>query len=340
MTKLKDVAEKANVSLATASLAMSNSSLVNERTKEKIRLLAEELGYYPNINAQRLAKRKSYNICLMLNSKYFFKSSNIYYLRVIGGVIKEAGRTEYSITFSFYGDQESKNPLGRSGSGLSIKNFDGIIIFDVIERDMLELLLKKADIPVVLVDNHGNYPDVYAVDNDDFGGAYKATKYLIDIGHKKIGYIGLPETHPLGRECISGFKKALNDSSLKEFAFYDKCKLGIRSGKIGAKEILDSNQHLPSAFFCTNDFIAIGAMEEFKRHGFLIPQDFSFIGMDDMDISSEIEPSLTTVKIEMEALGQVSIRKLISIINNSYEGGIKTILNNTIIERDTCRRIN
>jgi DNA-binding LacI/PurR family transcriptional regulator len=78
MTKLKDVAEKASVSLATASLALSDSTLISIKTKQKVKKWAEKLDYYPNIYAQRLARRKNYNVCLMLNSKFFFKSSNIH----------------------------------------------------------------------------------------------------------------------------------------------------------------------------------------------------------------------------------------------------------------------
>jgi len=339
MTKLKDVAEKANVSLATASLAMSGSTLISLKTKEKVKHWAEKLDYYPNIYAQRLAKRKSYNICLMLNSENFFKSSNIYYLRVIGGIIKEAENTEYSITFAFYGDSRGEGMLGPRVGGLNIKNFDGIIIFDVIEKKILDLLISKIDVPVLLVDNHNNFPGIYAVDNDDFGGAYKATRYFIELGHKRIGYIGVDDSHPIGRECFNGFKKALAESHLEEFLVYKKSKLGIRSGRIAAEEFITNRVVLPTAFFCINDFIAIGAMEEFRRRGYKIPEDLSFIGMDDMDISSEIEPPLTTIKIEMEKLGQAGIRKLISVINKDYKGEIKTILSNDIIVRNSCRRI-
>jgi len=84
MVKLKDVAKKAEVSLATASLALNNSGLIKDKTKERVKMWAKKLNYHPNVTAQRLAKGKSYNICLLLNSNYFFTKSNIYYLHVIG----------------------------------------------------------------------------------------------------------------------------------------------------------------------------------------------------------------------------------------------------------------
>lgn len=162
---------------------------------------------------------------------------------------------------------------------------------------------------------------------------------MISLGHRNIGYIGIPDSHPLGRESWRGFKKALKENNLEEVCSYKKCKFGIRSG-IRAMDSLLEKKLLPTAFFCLNDYIAIGAMEELKNKGYEIPNDVSFIGMDDMELSSEINPPLTTVRIKMEELGRVGIKKLISIINNNYEGEIKTVIENEIVERKSCKSIN
>lgn len=339
MPKLKDVAEKANVSLATASLALNDSKLIGSKTKKKVRQWAEKLNYYPNIYARKLAKRKSYNICIMINSKYFFKSHNIspniYYLRIIGGIIKEAEATEYTVSFYFYSNNKGTK---MSGEKSNIKSMDGIMILDIIDENTLNNLRKELDVPLILIDNHKNFKNIYGVDNDDFSGAYKATKYLISLGHKNIGYIGIPDSHPLGRESWSGFKKALKENNLEDVCSYKKCQFGIRSGKRAMNYLLKGNV-LPTAFFCVNDYIAIGAIEELKIRGYKIPDDVSFVGMDDMELSSEVEPSLTTIKIKMEEIGRVGIKKLISIINNDYKGDIKTTIDNEIVERKSCKGI-
>jgi len=336
MVKLKDVAEKANVSLATASLALNDSKLINDKTKKKIKQWAEKLNYYPNMYAKRLAKRKSCNICIMINSKYFFKTSNIYYLRIIGGIIKEAEDTEYTVSFSFY---DEKKGAKISGEKSNIKSMDGIMVLDIIDENTLNNLRKELDVPIILIDNHKNFIDIYGVDNDDSGGAYKAIKYLINLGHKKIGYIGIPDTHPLGRENWNGFKKAMKENDLKEVCSFKKCKFGINSGRKAMNYLLE-DKLMPTAFYCVNDYIAIGAIEELKSKGYKVPDDVSFIGADDMELSSEIEPPLTTVKIKMEELGRVGIKKLIAIINNNYKGDIKTIIDNEIVERKSCKSIN
>jgi len=335
MVKLKDVAEKASVSLATASLALNDSKLVSNKTKKRVREWAEKLNYYPNIYARRLAKRKSYNICIMINSKYFFKTSNIYYLRIIGGIIKEAEATEYTVSFCFYEDNKGAK-ISREKS--NIKSMDGIMVLDIIDENTLNNLRKELDVPIILIDNHKNFKDIYGVDNDDFGGAYKATRYLINLGHKNIGYIGIPDSHPLGRESWYGFKKALKENNLEEVCSYKKCQFGIRSGRRAMNYLLEEKV-LPTAFFCVNDYIAIGAIEELKSKGYKVPDNISFVGMDDMELSSEIDPPLTTVRIKMEELGRVGIKKLISIINNNYEGEIKTIIDNEIVERQSCKSI-
>ena len=335
MVKLKDVAEKASVSLATASLALNDSKFISIKTKKRVREWAEKLNYYPNIYARRLAKRKSYNICIMINSKYFFKSPNIYYLRIIGGIIKEAEATEYTVSFYFY---EENKGAKISGEKSNIKSMDGIMVLDIIDENTLNNLRKELDVPIILIDNHRNFKDIYGVDNDDFGGAYKATRYLISLGHKNIGYIGIPDSHPLGRESWSGFKEALKENNLEEVCSYKKCQFGIRSGRRAMNYLLEEKL-LPTAFFCVNDYIAIGAIEELKSKGYKVPDDVSFIGMDDMELSSEIDPPLTTVRIKMEELGRVGIKKLTSIINNNYRGEIKTIVDNEIVERQSCKSI-
>jgi len=190
-----------------------------------------------------------------------------------------------------------------------------------------------------LVGNHKNFKNLYGVDNDDFGGVYKATRYLISLGHRNIGYIGIPDSHPLGRESWCGFEKALKENNLEEVCSYKKCQFGIRSGRRAMNYLLEEKL-LPTAFFCVNDYIAIGAIEELKSKGYKVPDDVSFVGMDDMELSSEIDPPLTTVRIKMEELGRVGIKKLISIINNNCRGEIKTIIDNEIVERGSCSRIN
>lgn len=332
MSKLEDVAKKAGVSLATASLALNNSELIKEDTKKRVKYWAKELNYYPNINARRLAKRKSYSINVVLNSDYFFSYSNIYYLRVLGGMIKEAESTEYSIYFSFYKEGEN---VESSVDIINSKNVDGIIIMDIINEKTLELIKNNTKASILLIDNHKSFKDMYGVDNDDFGGAHKAADYLYKLGHRKIGYIGLPEKHPLGKECWKGFNKLMNDKNIEPFSIYKECKFGIESGRKAVRNLLSKNQ-IASAFFCINDHIAIGVIEELKNRGFKIPEDISVIGMDDIELSSEIEPPLTTVKIEMEEIGRIGIKKLISIINNNYKDELKTIIPNKIIERTSC----
>ncbi len=336
MIKLIDVAQKAGVSLATASLALNDNPAINEKTREKIKYWAERLNYIPNLHAKRLAAGKNYNILIMLNSKYFFNSPNIYYLKVLGGIIRESKRTEYLISFDFFTDNNGTNQLMKKGN---FSNYDGIVVFDIISKTALNSIKKKTNVPILLIDNHTKFRNVYGVDNDDFGGAYKATKYIIKQGHKKIGYLGIPDSHPLGKECWKGFKKALKEYNLEESIFYKKCGFDISSGRMAINKLLSQKRCLPTAFFCCNDYIAIGAIEQLKKEGFKIPKDVSFIGMDDMELSSEIDPSLTTIKIMIEEIGVSGIKKIIALINNKYKGKMKTIVDNKLIIRKSCRKL-
>ena len=107
-----------------------------------------------------------------------------------------------------------------------------------------------ADIPGYCFYNHKKYSNVFSVDNDDFGGTYKAIKYLINLNHEKIGYIGLPDSHPLGLECWRGFKRAMDERNLKAHLVYKNCGLGIKSGRVAINSVLSSEKPLPTAFLC------------------------------------------------------------------------------------------
>jgi len=341
MVKLKEVAEKAKVSLATASLALNNSLLVSKKTTQIVKKCAKELGYYPNIYAQKLARQKSYNISIMINSDYFFKSPKLYYLKIISGIIQEAENTEYTISFSFFSENKNEKNIDQM-SKLNNANVDGILVLDIINIDTLNLLRKDKNIPIVLIDNHKNYDDMFGVDNDDFGGAYKAVEYFIRNGHKKIGYIGAPDSHPLGFQSWCGLKKALSDNNIDECCVYKKCNFDIKSGRKAINYILNycDKKEFPTAFFCLDDYIAIGVIEELRKNGIRVPENISIIGMDDMEISSEIEPPLSTIRINMEEMGIAGVKKLISIINSDYKGELKTIIKNKLIIRKTCAEIN
>ena len=340
MIKLKDVAEKAEVSLATASLALHDSALISKKTKQKVREWAKKLEYHPNIYAQKLAQQKSYNISIMINSDYFFQSPKLYYLRIISGIIREARNTEYTISFSFFSENKKEKNIIQI-SKLNSASVDGILVLDIISKNILDLLRNGKNIPIVLIDNHKNYDDMFSIDNDDFGGAYKAVEYFIKNGHTKIGYIGIPDSHPLGFQSWNGLKKALSDNNIEECCVYKKCNFDIKSGKKAMSFILNNynKSNFPTAFFCLDDYIAIGAIAELKKKGFRVPEDISIIGMDDMEISSEIEPPLSTIRIKMEDMGVYGVRKLISIINKNYKGELKTIIKNELIIRNTCAKI-
>lgn len=336
MVKLTDVSIKAKVSIATASLALNDSNLVSDKTKKKVKKIAKELNYSPNIHAKRLSKGKSYNLTLMINSEYFFNPSpHLFYLKVIGGMIKESENTEYTLNFSFFNQSNSKEI---SKKLKNINNFDGIMILDIINEETHKILTDNLKIPFLLVDNHMNFKNTYSVDNDDYGGAYKAIQYLIELGHRKIGYIGLSEKHPLGRECILGFNQALSDNNLEALYYFKRDDFEFNTGRIAAKQILKNKLSL-TAYYCANDYIAIGVMDEFRENKVKIPGDISIVGMDDNDLSSEVRVPLTTIKINMEKIGSVSIKKIISLINKKYIGEIKTTIPNKLIIRNSCSHL-
>ena len=138
---------------------------------------------------------------------------------------------------------------------------------------------------------------------------------------------------------MRGFKSSLTNNNIDNSIIYKDCGFGIKSGKKAINKILSMNKELPSSFFCCNDYIAIGVIEKLKSKGYRIPEDISIIGMDDMELSSEIEPPLTTIRINTEKIGIIGLRKIINLINDNHKEEVKTIIENSLIIRKSCKKI-
>jgi len=336
MVNLKDVAKKVSVSIATVSLALNNSPLVNSKTKERVKYWAKKLNYVPNVSGQRLVNRRSYNLKCFFNSKDYY-TIPINFLRVLNGIISESEKLGYSLSFTYYSTNEVNSFTEIQNKAINIKNIDGILILNDINKELLNSL-KLLNTPIIVLNNCLSFKDIYSVDNDDFGGSYKIVKHLIELGHKNICYVGLPESDPFGREAWKGFKKALAEHRIMKFYQYEEPEINITFGK-NAIEFLFKENILPTAFFCISDYIAIGVIEGLKKLGYKVPDDFSVVGIDDNEISSDIDPPLTTLRVRMERIGELGVKIIDDIINNKYKGNKHTVVGNELILRKSCKEL-
>ena len=233
-----------------------------------------------------------------------------------------------------------QGPGGKMGRLLisrsqAVENYDYNLLFSTIKLDALEskeipsiisqnkvdgLILAGADInkemiraieelkfPTVLVDNYLRSPIMDSIVSDNFNGAVEAVRYLIKMGHKKIGYAGGPNSHPSFNERYKAYKLELMENNLEINDSFIKIKndFSQEMGKKLAKEFLQEDK-LPTAIFAANDAAAFGVLKELKKRGIKIPEKAGVVGFDNVNFAEYSSPSLTTISRPINKIGKIS----------------------------------
>lgn len=304
MVTMRDVAEEAGVSKATVSHVINKTRYVSPELTQRVKETMKELGYKPNAVARSLTTRKTHTIGLIVSD-----ISNPFFSTLVRGVEDAAVENDHSLIVCNTDETLEKEKLYIDV--LIQKKMDGLIIAPTGKSDENLKLLVEDDIPFVFVDRKIQGIESDAVLSQNVEGAYKATKYLIEQGHKKIGIILGLESVNTTKERFKGYKKALGEFNLD---FDDR--LAVRansrvSGGIAATETLLSLNPRPTAIFGTNNLMTIGAMQGIKRHGLGCPKDVSLVGFDDFEWAAAFEPTLTTVLQHPYQIGSMATSKLL-----------------------------
>lgn len=329
---IKDIAKLANVSHTTVSRALNNSPLINEETKSKIKAIAEELHYVPNYSAKSLVLDKSYTIGLFFSSIIQSTSPSFFYetIRGINTVIEE----KYNLVVrgvNSYGDYSTINN----------KRFDGIILMSQSDNDNAFIYhVIKQEIPLIILDREVEEKNLINVLSDDEEGTFKAVEHLIQNGHKDIAIIEGKLKFKSAKKRKDGFLKALIKYKLPiNSEFMVEGSYDMKSGYEGMKRLLNLPKR-PSAVFCSNDDMAIGAIKAIFDKGLRIPEDISIVGFDDREFSEYTTPSLTTVKRPIEEISIIAGKKLLEVINGKKYEGEKIYIKTKLILRDSVLDLN
>lgn len=331
--KIQDVAKQAGVSISTVSRVLNGYQHVSEALKNKVTKAVEELEYRPNQVARSLASQKTNLIGIIVPDL-----TNHYYSRMISSIEEFASERNYNIIVC-----NIKENLHKEVKYLHVLKemwVDGVILMHEKIDDQTKDILKNYKIPIVLASVRIDDLDVPAVNINDYQAAYDATNYLIDKGHERIGIIaGDMQDITAGQQRYEGFKAALKDGGIEEKTSYMReGKFHIEDGYTAMEEILDSNEVPPTAVFAVSDSMAIGAMNCAIDKGYHVPNDISIMGFDNIDLAAAVRPRLTTVNQPAEAIGCLSMKSLIKLINGEAVEK-EMILKHTIIERSTCKSL-
>ena len=316
---LKIVAEKAEVSVNTASRAINNKPDINEETKERVLKIAQDLGYVRNDTAVALRTKKTGTIGVVIAD-----NRNPFYAEVLNGMEVAARKKNYHIILA--NTQRDYRKEEEAINLLLNKRVDGLLIAPVQDRDDDIKKLIEANIPFVIVGRDFNDIDLDAVYNDEVKGGFLATEYLIKKGHKKIAFInGFLHKSP-ARGRLEGYKKALKKYKISfNNTLVSVGDIDVKDGYKRTKQLFEKVMDF-SAIFAYNDMVALGVIQAIKEKDLRIPEDIGLVGYDDIPYSAFISPPLTTVKVKKQDLGIESVKLLLSRINGGRKKTKKVML--------------
>ncbi len=329
-TTIIDIARSLQVSKSTVSRALRGHSDISQQTRQAILDLAKEMDYQPNLLAYGLAKRESLTIGIIVP-----EFINSFFPYVIIGAQQVANPRGYHILIcqsneSYAVEIENTNVLMAS-------RVDGLLVSLTGETPDTDHLKKfdRAGIPVVYFNRVGNDQNVSKVIVDDYDGAYKGVKHLIDNGCKRIAHIAGPHNLTISKNRLKGYLDALRDHDVPiDESLIVPHNLTPQGARDCAVYLFGLAQR-PDSIFAVNDPAAIAAMLVAKEMNISIPNDVAFVGFSNEPTASLIEPGLTTLAQPMKEIGKTAIELLFSQMND-LEGNftpLTTVLKTELIIR-------
>jgi len=307
-----EVAKRAGVSTATVSRVLSQPNVVATATRRKVLQIIERLGYEPNSTAQNLRALRTAKILVTVPD-----ISNPFFSLIIQGIEDAALREGYSV---LVGDtQHDQKREERYALMLKRKEADGLIFLGhrlPQEAAALARAMAPQCAPIVNGCEFSPTLGIPSVHIDNAKAAYEAMDHLYGLGHRRIGVVTGPLVSPLSRDRLTGVTaRAKKQKATRDFIVMHG-DFSIESGAVAAERLLLGRAR-PTAMFCFNDEMAIGALEVAHRLRIAVPDDLSVVGFDDIRFAKHLTPALTTVAQPMRQLGEGTVRLLLRIL----EGG-------------------
>ncbi|MFB9750101.1 LacI family DNA-binding transcriptional regulator [Paenibacillus hodogayensis] len=304
-TTIYDVAREAGVSIATVSQVINGKGKISEERRQEIMQIMERLSYQPSVIASALTGKKTYTLGLLIPD-----ISNPFFAEVARSVEDQGNQHGYSLIICSTDNKDER--VERYLSLLQQKSVDGIIIGTGVENKEILNPLMESSIPTILIARDMAGLDLQTVLVDDFAGGTMAAQHLLELGHQALAVLAEDPKVSSSRERIRGFKETLVGSGIDLPGHWvQTCKDDlVKEGKLKAKALLQQTQR-PTALFCCNDLLAIGALQAAKELGVKVPRDLSIVGFDNTILATVTDPPLTSVSQPTESMGKLAVDLII-----------------------------
>jgi len=326
---IKDIARAANVSHSTVSRALRNSPVVNAETTERIKRIAQEANFRVSAVGRSLATGRTNSVGVVVTTL-----SDPFIAEVVTGLESAAASRGYSVILaSSRGDAIQEMKVVQS---FEERRVDGIVVMDSRVGSVYLPVLAEMKIPIVLINSHHPGEFMYSVAIDQIAASRAATKFLIQLGHRRIGYIADRFGAQSNAGRLAGYREALESFDIPYVPELVAQGDSLPEGGLHAAEQLLSLNERPTALFCYNDMTAIGALSAAHIHGLRVPDDLSVVGFDDLAIASYSQPPLTTVRQPKQEMGRIAMEILLNLLNGSAAESSRKVPGELIVRESTA----
>jgi DNA-binding LacI/PurR family transcriptional regulator len=327
---VKDIARKLGLHHSTVSRALRDYSDISEETKQKVRKLAREMNYSPNIVAQSLKTKRTKLIGIIVP-----EILHNFFSRAISGIENVVYRKGF-VPIVLQSNESSEREVLNIDAMIT-NRVAGLIVSisqTTTSGEPFQRLIDKK-IPLVFFDRVVMGLEAGYVISDDQEGAFQGVRFLIDKGYKKIVHISGPEKLTICKNRLKGYQKALQENNIPQdpdLIYHGT--LHEKNGYETMQEILTKGS-LPDAIFAVNDPVAMGAYKKIKEEGLRMPEDIAILGFSNNEISSYLDPALSTIDQFPGKMGELAAEILFDRIEGKKSK--KTIKNlaTQLIERET-----
>jgi len=326
---IAEIARVAGVSVSTVSRALSNNDYpLKEETRNRILKLAQEMGYQPNLVARSLQNSRSRLVGIVVD-----RIQNPFSAATVQGIQDGLQSARYSISIAY--SNRDQNLAVEAIHSFYSRQVDGVIIINSWLHTYNDPVLAMQDRPFVFVNRRFEHFIHNCVGPGDRCGAQLATQHLVDMGHRRIGYINGLEDWIESQNRLSGYRDVLEKNGIPvEEALICHGDWGVDSGFQVTRDLL-AQEEPPTAIFAANDMMALGAMYAIQEAGLIIPKDIAVVGYDDRDFAAWIRPALTTVRMPAYEMGLAAARLLLEqIAGEELEDA--TQVPGILIVRESC----
>ena len=334
--KLADIAEKVGVSTVTVSKALSGQKGVSEEMREKIKQLADELGYRSPSENKRQTTEKQYNIGVIIQEVYLDKYDS-FYLTMYQELNKRAvARGCFTLLESMSRESVLSNVMPLL---VQEKKVDGLIVVGDMTQTYMEHLEEKAGIPVVCMDFYNDTINLDTVISNSFYGTYALTNYLFQMGHKKIAYVGTVGTTNSITDRYLGYAKSLLEHHIevrKDYVIDDR---DTKTGRMDLDKYYQLPEDMPSAFVCNCDLAASYLIRKLRANGYRVPEDISVVGFDNYLFPGLCDIGITTYEVNIGEMARRVVHMIVrKIANENYTAGVFIVDGHMVIKDSVTRK--